>query len=383
MSRGVQTTHSARLMYAASETHADMLYATRLMVPDPFLWMSVEEKQYIVVSQLEVGRALKEVPPGIEVVSWQQARERWCVASTGERGPETLIAAVTRQFNIDQWKVPADFPLGLARSLEEHDVHLEPTTPFFPSRQHKNRREIQEIREGVALAEIGMEHALTILREARVVANGNLSWRGTPLTAEILRGEIDAEIARHGGTASHTIAAPGPQSADPHQCGHGRMRAREPIVIDIFPRVDRSGYHGDLTRTVVKGDPSETVSRAFTAVHDAREKAIAAARPGVAAAHVHAVAAKELADHGFETDTHHVPPRGFIHATGHGLGLEVHEPPRASETSEAILEDGHVITIEPGLYYPEWGGVRLEDVIVIQEDGCENLTSIATVVQVD
>ncbi|MBT4820495.1 MAG: aminopeptidase P family protein, partial [Lentisphaerae bacterium] len=364
-----------RLIYAASESDADLLYASRFLAPDPFLWYNVAGEEGILVSSLEVGRAVKEAARGVTVRSFVDAREAWGVPSRA-RKLEAYIEALGRHHGVSRWEVPGSFPLGLARRLSQRRIRLTPVSDFFPQRRSKSPEEVEHLREGVALAETGMNRAFDILREASITPEGELSWNGAALTADTLRGEVDAEIARKGGTASHTIAAPGEQGADPHATGTGIIRANTPIVLDIFPRVDATGYFGDLTRTIVKGEVPPIVEKAYTAVHDAQVAAMAAIRAGASASAPHTEAAQVLALAGFETDADTTPPHGFFHGTGHGLGLEIHESPRLSGKAKDCLESGDVVTVEPGLYYPEWGGVRLEDVVVVTDEGCENLTTI-------
>jgi Xaa-Pro aminopeptidase len=364
---------TGRLIYAAGESCADLLYASGVMTPDPFLWYSVPGETGIVLSPLEVGRAQKQARKGICVLSIAQAAERWHVPK-GKSGPVEMIRALAKLTRVRHWEVPHDFPYGLAVPLRRSRLVLTPVQSFFPERAVKSSCEVELVREGVQLAEAGLYRAIEILREA-TVADELVVWRGETLTAEALRGEVDAEIARRGGTASHTITAPGVQGADCHMSGTGPIFANQPVVLDIFPRVDRTGYCGDLTRTVVKGTASPVVRRAYEVVRDAQRKAIAAAAPGKTGKEIHQIVVDTIAASEFPTDAKAVPPRGFFHGTGHGLGLEVHEAPRFSSGGTEPLVIGNVLTVEPGVYYPEWGGVRLEDVVVIQPDGCENLTT--------
>lgn len=367
---------SVRIIWASSETSADMLYASSVMIPDPFLWMETATERLIVVSDLEVGRMRENAAVNTRVLSIREAARACGLPDAPLPAPDVLLAALLKQRHCRLPQVPPDFPLHLARKLEERGIRPNPRAPFFPDRAVKTTSEVEAVAEGVELAESGLAQALRILRAAQTDAQGFLQWQSGTLTSERLRGEIDAAIARAGGTASHTIVACGIQGADPHQAGHGPLKAGQPLVIDIFPRVDRTGYHGDLTRTVVKGKPADIVGRAHQAVCAARDAVIEDVRPGTEAARLHEVAETVLVEHGFKTDLS--VPRGFFHGTGHGLGLEVHEAPRVSRTSKAVLEPGHVFTVEPGLYYPEWGGVRMEDVVVVTEDGCRNLTAAAS-----
>ncbi|MBN2450804.1 MAG: M24 family metallopeptidase [Lentisphaeria bacterium] len=368
-----------RLVYAG-EHSADMVYASGFIAPDPFLWYQTEAGAGMVVGVLEWGRARRESRPGTRVRSTDEVCRLWRLP-TDRRRPEHLIAGLARETGVRCWEVPGDFPVRLARALGRRGVRLLPLETFCPSRALKTTEEVAKVREGVTLAERGLERAIQILRASIPGGDGLLRFEGSVVTAERLRGEIDAEIARHGGSASRTITAPGLCGADCHDMGSGPIAADTPIVLDIFPRVDRTGYYGDLTRTVVRGRAPNHVRRAFDAVRAAQEAALAAIRAGVSAGDVHRTAADVLEQAGMETDAKATPPRGFYHGLGHGLGLAIHESPRLHGNSRDILEAGHVVTVEPGVYYPEWGGVRLEDVVVVTADGCLNLTTAAKVLE--
>jgi Xaa-Pro aminopeptidase len=334
-----------------------------------------------VVSPLEFGRAQKVARAGVLVLSVEQAAQRWGVPK-GKRGALDLVRGLARTTGIRRWQVPDDFPYGLAVALRRSRLVLDPVVGFFPERGMKSAEEVELVREGVRLAETGLARALQVLREAKI-DGGWVVWQGETLTAETLRGEVDAEIARCGGTASHTITAPGVQGADCHMSGSGPIRAHEPIVLDIFPRVDRTGYYGDLTRTVVKGKAAPVVKRAYEVVREAQRRAIEAVRAGVTGKEIHQLVVDTIAASEFVTDANANPPHGFFHGTGHGLGLEVHEAPRFSASNEAPVVAGNVLTVEPGVYYPEWGGVRLEDVVVVRDEGCENLTTAAFELEIE
>ena len=180
-----------------------------------------------------------------------------------------------------------------------------------------------------------------------------------------------------GYTASRTIIACGIQCAAPHNIGSGPVKAGEPVVADIFPRSDASGYWGDMTRTFLKGKAPKSLMRAYNAVKKASETAMSMIRAGVIAADVHTAASETMAELGFRTGRgRDGMPCGFIHGLGHGVGLEIHEGPRVSPLNRKPLRSGNVISVEPGLYYPEWGGIRLEDLVVVTKDGYRNFNSM-------
>ena len=371
------TSSSFRLIYAASDQCADMLYATGFSAPDEFLWFETDTETCVVVSSLEYGRAVKTVKPGIVVMTPEQAMERFA-GGGDENYPKTvdIVAAVTASRSIDAWTVPASFPFGMVEKLRERGVGLKVMSPFFESRSCKTADEIAHLREGVVLAEKGLQAGIELLRDAVAGDDGILFFEGEALTSERVRGEIDAVIMRSGGLPKNTIVAGGVQGADPHEVGRGALRVSEPIVIDVFPRVLRTGYFGDLTRTVVKGEVPGVARRAWEAVAAAQDAATETIAPGVSCREVHETAAEVLQKHGFETGDGDSGPFGFIHGLGHGLGLEIHEAPRLSSRSAEVLKPGMVVTVEPGLYYPEWGGVRLENVVAVTDSGADVLTTI-------
>jgi Xaa-Pro aminopeptidase len=193
---------------------------------------------------------------------------------------------------------------------------------------------------------------------------------------------IDIAIIQAGGIAAHTIVACGKQGCDPHERGFGVLKANQPIIIDVFPRSQKTGYFGDITRTVVKGKASDTIKKMYQTVAHGQEIGFRKLRHNVSGAAVH----KEILDYfeseGFKTGKIKGRMQGFFHGTGHGLGLEIHEPPRVSPSSTDLMKTGHVVTVEPGLYYPAIGGVRLEDVAFITKDGVRNLTKFEKVLEI-
>ena len=361
----------AKIIYGQSEHCSDLLYATRFFIPDPIIWFSIDDAPYIIVNSMEYNRAKTEAKKEIIVLSYGEAKKKFRLKNLQI---ESQILGISRYFGIKKWLVPNYFPYSLVESLSRTKLKFKSVkNAFFPERECKGNDEIEKIREGVRLAESGLSCALELLRNSEIKRK-QVFLNGKVLTSEFLKGEINAEISRNGGVASHTIVACGRLAADPHCTGSGPIYANEPIIIDIFPRVNSTGYFGDLTRTVVKGRASEVVGQAFNAVHKACQYAIKNVQSKIDAKDIHKSVHKILKNSGFKTDIRGRKPCGFIHGTGHGLGLEIHESPRIG-TLKSILRKNHVVTIEPGLYYPEWGGVRIEDVVVIQKKGCRNLTT--------
>lgn len=367
-----------RLIFASSAENADILYASGFDGHDPFFYFEVEERRGIVVPRLERGRAISEAKPGVEVFEFEE------IIPEGERySSEKIVEELSRRFGVDAWIVPRSFPCGLAYSLRDRGEDVEPAPdPFIPERRSKSDDEIKAISRALELAENALGKVADILAASAVDSDGTLRFEGETLTSERLKFEIAVEVLRGGGNASDTIAACGKDASQPHNSGSGPIMAEKPIVVDIFPKGER-GYHGDITRTFLKGKAPEIVARAFDAVREARDAAIAVAAADAETAELHRAADAILKRHGFETERRGDIHVGFFHGLGHGVGLDVHEPPRVSDKSGDVLREGDVVTIEPGLYYPEWGGVRLEDMVAIRNGDAENLTKFPTFLEIE
>jgi Xaa-Pro aminopeptidase len=272
--------------------------------------------------------------------------------------------------------VPQSFSCGLAADLQRRHIRIRPRPGgFFPQREHKSAAEVKKISAALLMAEVGMAEAIQVLHTAKISRNRRLMYHDVPLTSEKLRAVIDTAIIQANGLASHTIVAGGKQGCDPHERGYGPLRAHEPIIIDIFPRSQKTGYFGDITRTVVRGHASEGVRKLYATVLQGQKIAFGKIRAQVKTADVHRAVQQFFVQQGYKTGRRNGRMEGFFHGTGHGLGLEIHEAPRVSASSTEKLRPGHVITVEPGLYYPELGGgVRLEDVALVTAGGAQNLT---------
>ncbi len=361
---------TARLMVADSERDANMLYATRLFVPDPFIWLGIRGRSYAVMSDLEIDRARKQAHVD-RVLSFAAYQRQLKLAGVKQPRFSDILNRVLSDFRIRNVEVPMSFPIGLAKQLRGIRLNVKPD-PFFPEREIKTPAEVARLAEAMRLAEKGMQSAVNVLRRSRIGRGGFLYWRGKKLTAEDVQGVINATIAGLGGIASHTIVACGNQGCDPHESGHGPLRAHTTIILDIFPRDTHTGYCGDITRTVVRGHASEAVKEMYAIVGMAQQLAFQKLRAGVNGRDVHGAIQQLFIDGGYRTGRVRGRMQGFFHGTGHGLGLDVHERPRVGTVSEE-LRAGHVVTVEPGLYYWGVGGVRLEDVAVVQRNGARNL----------
>lgn len=365
-----KSTDPLLLVSTASEAPG-VRYACGFAAPDPVLFLKNGRRQVLVVPQLEVGRARQTAqrttvltPEDLDLTPLQRR-------SLGE-----WAAGLLRSEGLRSVSVSPGCPVSVVRALEKHRVRVNVAEgALFPARETKRADEVECIRAAQRAAVAAMKQAVQCLREASIGPRGELRWKGGTLTSERLRFEIEKVLLEHQCHAAETIVAGGRQGADPHERGHGPLRAHEPIVLDIFPQHKKHGYWGDITRTVVKGVPREEVRRMHAAVLEAQEQALAMLKAGVSGKAVHARVQRVLEGHGFRTGQEDGVPVGFFHGTGHGVGLEIHEAPRISPAG-GRLKAGHVVTVEPGLYYPALGGMRIEDTVVITRDGWQPLATL-------
>lgn len=368
-----------RVLYAASEHDADMLYATGFFAPDPFLCLIAGARTILVMSDLEMDRAKRD-SKATDVWSWTQMAKRTGGASPV--APEHVIAACLRRLGARHAEVPASFPIGLARKLEGLKVRLTVARdPFWPEREIKTRDEVRKIEASLRAAEAGLLAGIEALRNTRVARDGWLYQGKARFSSEDLRGVVDGTILRLGGIPVRTICAGGDQAVDPHEMGHGPLRAHSPIVMDIFPRSQATGYFGDLTRTVVRGRASQKLKEVYALVEEGTSLGHRSIREGADGRKIHEEILALFESRGFKTGLKDGRMQGFFHGTGHGLGLDIHEAPSISKRG-STLRAGHVVTVEPGLYYLGIGGVRIEDVALVTKSGSRNLTRVPKVLEI-
>lgn len=372
----------ALLIVADTERDADMLYAVGMFAPDPFVYLRINGRQYVIVTDLEFDRARAQIP---HCTPLRLSRFQQLLRQRGLKNPSIahVIAHVLRERGVRSAVVPSSFPCGLAVELRKLGVTVRPKIgPFFPQRELKSPQEVKKITAALVMAEVGLAEAIQVLKRAKIGRNNKLYYNAIPLTAERLRGVIESAIAQAHGHACRTIVACGKQACNPHEPGHGVLRANEPIIIDVFPRSQKTGYYGDITRTVVKGHASEAVRKLYDTVRRAQQIAFAKIQPGIQTREVHNAVQEFFEQQGYRTLRRNGHMQGFFHGTGHGLGLEVHEPPRISAYSTDRFKPGQVVTVEPGLYYLDIGGVRLEDVVLVTRTGTRNLTRFEKVLEI-
>ena len=369
------------LLIGAPEKDPTLYHLSGFLAPDPVIFVRASGRTYLAVSTLEYGRAQKHT--GIDKLFSFEELELGRLARELKSGPRAYAAAAAgllETLGVDSVTVPPSFGVAYADELRDRGIEVSPESKLFAgARRVKTEEEISHVEKTQRAVEAAGARAVEIIGESQVREYGNLFYGDHALTSEFLRSEIEVELLRAGCTAdAGTITAGGSQSADPHEQGHGPLRSGEPIILDIFPVSKESRYYADMTRTVVKGEPDRELERMYEAVLESQEAALAMIGPGVNGKDVHQKVSDILHDRGYKTIVHdqeegQTLTEGFFHGTGHGVGLEIHEAPRIGFADEE-LKTGDVVTVEPGLYKQGVGGVRIEDLVVVTEDGCRNLT---------
>ena len=380
----MQKLTSGILIIDSPDRSADLYYSCRFWAPDPLVFLMQRKTRHLVVSKLEYGRAEKH------------AREQKEAGKLNVWTPDMLGVGGKRRAQLSEWAlallrhlevrqiiVPPIFPHGIADRLRRSNVQVKICKgSLFPKREIKTKEELSKIAESQKAATEAMKTAINLIRKSRVSPGGYLMLKKNQrLDSEHVQRAIQDVLLDRRTLCKDVIVAGGLQATDPHERGHGPLRVCETIAIDIFPQHLDHGYWGDLTRTVFKGAAPAPLKRMYAAVKAAHDAAIRAIGPRVACSTIHELASETLRKRGFKTAVRGDTAVGFIHSTGHGLGLEIHESPGLGGRS-GRLRAGNVITIEPGLYYPELGGIRVEDTVVVMSKGARTLVACPHVFEV-
>jgi len=372
---------TARLIVADSEKNANLYYATRFLAPDPFIFVQVDGRRTMIMSDLELDRA-KAQSTVEEVLSFSKLSKQAKARGVAEPTMMDVVDEFLKSHAVQGIEVPLDFGLAYADGLRKRGYTVQPKPdPFFPERMIKSEEEIRQLTATLRVTEESLEGAIGLIRNSEIAADGTLRLAGKPLTVELLRKTMHLTMMERDCLAQHTIVAPGMQAVDPHNEGSGPLRAHEPIVLDVFPQHATTRYFADITRTVVRGNASPKVRKMFDAVKEGQEIAYRMIKEGVDGSAVHKAILDYFESLGFKTGEQDGRMQGFFHGTGHGVGLEIHEPPRVSPKAD-VLKAGMVVTVEPGLYYLDAGGMRIEDMVVVTKDGCHLLTEAPKVLEV-
>jgi len=346
-------------------------------IPDGFLYAEAGGRRAVVIHALEIPRVRAETD--LEIVAHEQlgSDELFAAGMPRWQIDQELVLRGCRELGVVEAAVPASFPVGLADFLRDHGIELRVDRELFDRRRRaKNEAELAGIRRAQKACEAGLDAARELLRRAQQ-DGGGLDVDGEPLTSERLKRVIEDVFADHDVEAGSMIVSHGPQTAVGHDMGSGQIHADEPVVFDLFPKDKQTGCYADMTRTYVVGEPSDEVKEWHQLVKEALDRSTAEVKPGANGRALYELVCDIFQSAGYKTQLNKEPGEvledGFFHGLGHGVGLEVHEDPSLGRTGHDLIP-GDVITVEPGLYRAGYGGLRLEDLVLVTEEGHEVLT---------
>jgi Xaa-Pro aminopeptidase len=364
------------LIFADTIRSPELRHEVPVAVPDPFLYFERDGSRRAMLGSFEVERVSAA---GIDAQPYEEFGWDELVAKGLPREEVDLELALraVQEWGVSSAVVPSAFPLELADRLRAKGVELTVDRDFFLRRRRvKTEAELAGIRRAQSGADAAMGAARDLLSSAEA-RNGDLVVEGEPLTCERVKLEIQRVFGERGLASDEFIVSHGPQSAVGHDMGSGPIAPGESIVIDLWPRDRESACYADMTRTFVVGEVSDELAAYHRLVYDALQRSFETVRAGIEGRKVFEEACEIFHEAGHPTQLSKKPGEvldsGFYHGLGHGVGLEVHEQPWLGR-SPGELVAGDVVTLEPGLYRHGYGGVRLEDLAVVTDDGCENLT---------
>ena len=370
----------ATLIISSSETDSNLYYATGFLAPDPFIFLQIGDEKIIIMSDLELDRAKAHAKVDT-VLSYTVYEDM--AKKQGIDTPATVdvLHEFMRERGIKDLTVPASFGIRQAILLKDRGYNIEvKNDPFFEERTTKSEDEIENIVHVLRQIERAVDKAIGYIKNSEI-RDGYLYSGERQVTSEDIKRLIAICLLENDLIAQHTIVSCGGDTSSPHLEGNGPLMAHVPVIIDVFPRSAKSRYYADITRTVVRGAASQEVKRMYASVLSAQELAVSMIKDGVNGKDVHEAVLSHFKGLGYESGEIDGYMQGFFHGTGHGIGLDIHEPPRISKKRDT-LHTGNVVTVEPGLYYKGIGGVRLEDMVVVQKYGVIILTEYPKILEV-
>ncbi len=368
----------ASLIAGIPEINTALYRRIRFLVGDPAAIIDLPDRSLLIVRDIEVERARRQARAD-EVACPRDFEPAGGLSGDRETATAQATGEALRRLGVRQVRAHRSTPLIFTHHIAQAGVEVVYDPDLGMRRQRcKDEQELAFLREAQAMTEQAMRLACELVAHAEARADGTLLHGGEELTSERVRAEVDVFLMRHGYANEHMIVAGGPQGADCHDMGSGPLRTGQPVIIDIFPRNKQTRYNGDCTRTVVHGEIPDEVAHMHAAVCEAKRAAIETTRAGVTGEDVHRAVVRVIEDRGYHMGLHEgdLDDRiRMVHGTGHGIGLDVHEPPLLDLAGPELLA-GDVVTIEPGLYALKIGGVRVEDMVAVTPEGCQNFNTL-------
>lgn len=362
------------LMITSTEADANLYYATRFIAPDDIIFIQVRGKKHLLMNDLEVDRARAQAKVD-HVHSLSKLAADYKKKHDKRPGYMDIVEDFLKKENVSGLKVPGNFQVQYADALRKRGFQIEiAPDPLWPERVIKTKAEVAAVKKAIRHTQDAIRAAIAVLKKS-VPRKGKLFYHGNVLRSEDIKKVINVKLMEEGCIAQHSIVSCGIDCVDPHNQGSGPLYANESIIMDIFPRDESSRYHADITRTVVRGKAKPKLKKMFEAVIDGQKIAFKGVRAGADACDLHTAIEKLFQQRGFTTGVLNGRMQGFFHGTGHGLGLDVHEAPRFGRVKE-IFKAGQIVTVEPGLYYEDAGGIRIEDDVLVTKTGCVILSDM-------
>jgi len=363
---------TAKFIYDTADRCPDLYYACKFFAYDPYIFIEARGKKYLIMSDLEIDRA-KKTAKGCRVLSYSKFEE---IAGKKKNKPSQMdvVDTILKKIGARTLLVPPTASFSMVDGLRRrHYKVIAGEIPFYPQRLQKTPEEKRELIKAQRAVFDAMALAERTLRACRIRKNC-LYYKGVILTSEALREMINLELMRYGFiTPEGTIVACGKDTVDPHNFGKGPLRPHRAIIVDIFPKSVGSLFWGDATRTFCVGKAPDKLKKLYNTVQAGQEYALKHIRAGVNGRTIHEGIHRIFENNGFKTGEIGGRMQGFFHSTGHGVGLEIHEAPTRIGPVDQILKTGMCVTVEPGLYYKDIGGVRIEDLVFVTKTGCEIL----------
>ncbi|MBI4238076.1 MAG: aminopeptidase P family protein [Deltaproteobacteria bacterium] len=368
--------HTARLIVDSPNHDPDLFYACHFSAGDPVIFLEHRRRKYLLLSDLELDRARQEatVDEVLSISTVVEAKNGVRRAARRLGGRAGIVQVFCHAHRIKRLLVPETMSVGVVDALRTVGLRIDVAAlPFYPQRFFKTPGELRAMKIAQRATFAAMSLAEQMLRDS-IIDRNQLVWQGKPLTSERMRAELSTFLSHQGFSCPEgMIIACGPHTIEPHNHGSGPLRPHQAIIVDIYPRSLTTRFFGDATRTFCRGTAPDALKQLYSTVKTAQVAALRQVRAGVNGQRVHGDIVKRFEAAGYATKEMNGRRQGFIHGTGHGLGYAVHEEPLRINRLPCRLRTGHVVTVEPGLYYEGIGGVRIEDVVVVTPSGADLL----------
>ncbi len=374
------TTKTARVMAGNPSTNKSLYRSVRFMVHDAMIAIDLPDgTRALILREIEMDRAKKHARAD-RVYGYSDFTPAGGLSGDRETAAAQATTECLRRNGIMNVIGDRTLPLIYIDEMQAAGMTVELDIEMgVTDRRVKDSQEVAHLKQSQKVTEDAMRMACETVAHATAGSDGALRVGEDPLTSERLRTLIDTYLLERNFFNPPCIVAGGSDGGDCHELGSGPLRTGQPVIIDIFPLDKSSMYNGDCTRTVVHGKIPDEIQKMHDAVIAAKHAGTTAIKAGATGEDVHLATIGVLLDRGYKeglpTENDDLAFCSMPHGTGHGIGLDVHEPPLLDRNGATLLV-GDVVTVEPGLYSHALGGIRVEDMVLVTEKGCENFNTL-------